>query len=181
MQKARHYQNALYHELDKLHTSFHSENQLLSVIINHALQKAEQKNICIKLHIEPLTLDFLSDIDMTTIISNILDNALEAVENLPDDQKVIWFFIEKRMSCVIIHSENAFHYVHCGKSKNIFPQRMDTWCLVLRIQKMKFINTMGSFPPLLKMISLSYQLLSLKDRNVTADLLKTNRSAVCFL
>ena len=116
-QKACHYKNALYQELDKLHTSFHSENQLLSVIINHALQKAEQKNICIKLHIEPLTLDFLSDIDMTTIISNILDNALETVENLPDDQKVIWFFIEKRMGCVIIHSENAFHYVHCEKNK----------------------------------------------------------------
>lgn len=112
MEKAKEYKESLYHELDRLHPSFKCENQLLCVIINDALQKAEQKNIKIYLRIESMDLSFLSDIDLTTIVSNLMDNALEAVSELPNNKKNIWFIMEKKMGCYLIHSENAYDHIN---------------------------------------------------------------------
>lgn len=122
-EEAKHYKNSLYHELDKLHPSFHCENQLLSVIINHALLKAEQKKIHIRLQIEPLDLSFLSDIDLTTIVSNLMDNALEAVAELVEGTRDIWFVMEKKMGCYLIHSENAYDYINCSHGQKFFSTK----------------------------------------------------------
>lgn len=111
MQAAENYKKSLYKELDKIHPSFKCDNQLLSVIINHTLLKAEQKNIHVKLKIEETDLSYLSDIDMTTIISNILDNALEAAAEVPPDEREILIITEKKMGCYIIHIENTFDHV----------------------------------------------------------------------
>ena len=109
---AEQYKNSLYHELDKLHPPFYCENQLLAVIINNALLKAEQQQIIIHTQIEHIDFSFLSDIDLTTIVSNILDNALEAVVELPKNMREIWFIMEKKMGCYLIHSENSYNYIN---------------------------------------------------------------------
>ena len=49
---------------------------------------------------------------MTTIVSNILDNALEAVVELPKNMREIWFIMEKKMGCYLIHSENPYNYIN---------------------------------------------------------------------
>jgi sensor histidine kinase regulating citrate/malate metabolism len=46
--------------------------------------------------------------DLTTIVSNILDNALEAVDELPEENRKILFIIEEKMGCILFHSENAY-------------------------------------------------------------------------
>ncbi len=52
-------------------------------------------------------LDFLSDMDLTTIVSNLLDNAIEAVSELDKDRTVL-FVIEEQMQCCMIHTENKY-------------------------------------------------------------------------
>ena len=105
--EAKQYEKSLYQQLDKLHPSFHCSNQLLSVILNHELLKAEQKGIQLNLNILYDKLDFLSDMDLTTIVSNLLDNAIEAVSELDKDRTVL-FVIEEQMQCCMIHTENKY-------------------------------------------------------------------------
>ena len=123
IEEAKQYKSSLYHELDKLHPSFQCENQLLSVIVNHALLKAEQKNIHMRLQIEPMDLSFLSDVDLTTIISNLMDNALEAVAELPESKRDIWFIMEKKMGCYLIHSENAYDYINSSTGQKFLSTK----------------------------------------------------------
>lgn len=118
LSRAAKYKNNLYDELDKFQPLFEDDNELLSVIINHAILRAKQNNIEMHAQIEILDLSFIPDIDLTIIISNIIDNALEAVSELPDDKREIWFVIEKKMGCVLIHSENPYNYV-----KDISPNK----------------------------------------------------------
>lgn len=116
MREAEQFRIGLYQQLNKLHPTFHHDNQLLAVIVNHALQKAEEKTIQLKLQIENTDLSLISDIDLTTIVSNMLDNALEAVEELQEENRNVLFIIEKKMGCILFHSENA--YVELNKTSN---------------------------------------------------------------
>ena len=66
--------------------------------------------------VDELDLSFISDIDLTTIISNMLDNSIEAVSELSKEKREVWFVIEKRMGCCLFHSENYYDHVSCISS-----------------------------------------------------------------
>ena len=117
--KASQYKDSLFHELDKLHPSFKNSNELITVIVNHALLKMDQNNIKSHMQIDDLDLSFISDIDLTTIISNILDNSIEASLELPECKRKIWFVMERKMGCFLIHSENYYENVN-NVSNNTF-------------------------------------------------------------
>lgn len=109
---AENYKKSLFKELDKLQPAFHNKSKILTVIINDELIKAENYNIEMKMIIDDVNIDFLTDIDITTIISNVLDNAIEAVSELPECKRKILFIIKEKMSCLIIHSENCYENIN---------------------------------------------------------------------
>lgn len=76
--KAKEYTEDMYLMLDKLYQKRYSENKVLNIILNDKFLKAESFNIKVKSSIGDVDLDFIKDIDLTTIFSNILDNAIEA-------------------------------------------------------------------------------------------------------
>lgn len=53
-------------------------------------------------------LDFLSEEDVYSLFSNILDNAIEAVEGLPEEKRVISLTVVEKGGFILIHSENYF-------------------------------------------------------------------------
>lgn len=108
IEAASKYKESLYEELDKFQSAFHHSNKLLTVIINNGLIKAEQNNITIDLNIDDFNFPLISDIDLTIMLSNILDNAIEAVSKLPENQRKILFIIKKKMNCFVIHVENKY-------------------------------------------------------------------------
>lgn len=118
IEEAKQYKKSLYQEFDKLQLSFHHKSKVLTVIINNELIKAENYNIKINLIIDNIDMSFLSDIDITTIVSNILDNAIEAVAELPKEKRKILFIIKEKMNCLVIHVENP--YKNIEQSKNRF-------------------------------------------------------------
>lgn len=117
-EEAMQYKKSLYREFDKLQLSFQHKNKILTVIINNELIKAESHDIKMKLIIDDVDISFLSDIDITTIVSNVLDNAVEAVAELPKEKRNILFIIKEKMNCLVIHSENP--YKNLEKSNNRF-------------------------------------------------------------
>ena len=87
--KAEQYKQRLNEELDKLVPQFVCDSPILTVIIYNKLLLAQKYGINLQLDIEYSELDFISDMDITTIFSNLLDNAFEACEELSENKRNI--------------------------------------------------------------------------------------------
>ena len=109
--KAISYKNLLNTELDKLVPQFECDNSILSVIISNKIAVAMGMNIDFQINIEFSNIDFISDLDITTIFSNLLDNAFEACEELPENERKIWFAITRHNYFLLICTENTFKTV----------------------------------------------------------------------
>ena len=105
--KAADYQQMLYDELNRFYPNFQNDNQMLAVIVNNEINKAKRLGIDIQLNIEKIRLDFISPIDMTTIFSNLLDNAIEACTEVSEN-KSIKFSIIQQMNFITVNIRNPY-------------------------------------------------------------------------
>lgn len=109
--KANGYKALLNVELEKLVPQFECDNLVLTVIINDKIAIAEVMNIEFKVDIEFSYIDFISDLDITAIFSNLLDNAFEACEDLPDDERKVWLAVTRHNYFLLVCMENTFKNV----------------------------------------------------------------------
>lgn len=79
-QKIQNYAGLLENVLLPLVKIRYCDNAILNVIINDKKEYCEKKGINLDVSINKLNLNFMADIDITTIYGNILDNAIEACE-----------------------------------------------------------------------------------------------------
>lgn len=105
------YKNLLNAELDKLIPRFECDSPILTVVINNKLEAAEKMNVDFRVDAEFTQIDFISNLDITAIFSNMLDNAFEACEELPEDKRRVWLSITRRNHFVFIFLENSFSTV----------------------------------------------------------------------
>lgn len=105
--EAQQYKESLFQKLNELQPSIQCDNPLLSAILNHVFLKAEQRHITLKMDLQgEEQLSMLAGIDLTTIVSNLLDNAVDAVSELPEEQRYIHFAVAFQMGEIMIHVEN---------------------------------------------------------------------------
>lgn len=64
--------------MDALGMQYYTENKLLNMIFNDKINKALQQNISVTAKAYHMPLEFMASLDITTIFSNLLDNAIEA-------------------------------------------------------------------------------------------------------
>ncbi len=76
-----HYFEDLHQMLDSLGMRFYSDNRMLNIVLNDKLKKMPREQT--ECSLRDVRLDFLSDMDLTTIFANLLDNAVEAGEGQP--------------------------------------------------------------------------------------------------
>lgn len=79
-----------------------------SVLINHALYRSERNGIRLDLRLHDADLSMLSDMDLTILFANLLDNAIEACTSLPAEKRKIQLILEQEMGFLIIHITNPF-------------------------------------------------------------------------
>ncbi len=105
--EAQQYKESLFQKLNELQPSIQCDNPLLSAILNHVFLKAEQRHIALKMDLQgEEQLSMLAGVDLTTIVSNLLDNAIDAVSELPEEQRYIHFAVAFQMGEIMIHVEN---------------------------------------------------------------------------
>lgn len=68
--------------LNSLGLKFYSDNRMLNMILNDKLKKLEPGQA--ECNMGGINIDFLTDMDVTTIFANLLDNAIEAGEHKKD-------------------------------------------------------------------------------------------------
>lgn len=67
----------------------HTGNDFLDIIIRDKAEKAHEKHIDFSAFIDFGGIDFIEPLDISTLFGNGIDNAIEASEKLPDEQRVI--------------------------------------------------------------------------------------------
>lgn len=77
MEDSRYFED-VHGMLNSLGLKFYSENKMLNIILNDKLKKLSPEQV--ECSLGGVSLDFVSDMDMTTIFANLLDNAVEARE-----------------------------------------------------------------------------------------------------
>lgn len=117
--KAQKYTELLHTELDKLVPEFIHNNQILAVIINDNLTHAQRQDIKMDLDIEEVNLDFVSDIDITSIFANIVDNAVEACSELEKEKRKIKIAVKQIGGFLVINISNPYTVIKTDSNGKI--------------------------------------------------------------
>lgn len=90
-ESAKAYTSKILDKLNAVQSYIETGNSLLNHILNEKLNKAREKGISVKAEIENLSFKKMESLDFSALLSNILDNAIEACENedLPEISVVI--------------------------------------------------------------------------------------------
>ena len=87
----------------------HTGNDILDIILKEKSEKAREKHIALSVTADLNDVDFIEPLDISTIFGNGLDNAIEASEKLPEEQRGI--------------------LVKAGKMQNFFSVLIENNCL----------------------------------------------------
>ena len=82
-------------ELEAARLLVNSENFLLNAILNSKLAGAREKHIQTEIVITTSQFDDIKDVDLCSILGNLLDNAIEAVQKEPEAHRAIKILIEQ--------------------------------------------------------------------------------------
>lgn len=107
---AEEYINSIKYELDNLNSVFLTENMILDSILNEKKKICDKNNIELFVDINFDRCEFIEMIDVCSIFSNLLDNAIEACYKI-DDKKMNRFI---RIKGTIV---NKFFVIKCENSK----------------------------------------------------------------
>lgn len=80
-------------------------NPIFDILLTDKMKIAREHNIAFQIEIEVLNLDGIDAMDITTIFGNLLDNALEAVEQA-DKGRSIYFRMNSCNEMIVVHMEN---------------------------------------------------------------------------
>lgn len=116
--KLSNYLNELADDLDTVDTVIKTGNVMADAILNSKLNVAEKMNI--KLNVKANVPDKLpmSDVELCSMLGNILDNAVEACGTLPEEERFMRVYIGKLKGQLYLSVQNSAGKVR--KSKNTY-------------------------------------------------------------
>ena len=101
-----------------------SGNVIIDSILNYKLQEATEKEIEVELNIKVPPQLNISPFDMSIILGNLLDNAIEAASKLTNDKKIkIDIYFEK--GSLYIHITNTFNGIIVMENKKYKTTRQN--------------------------------------------------------
>lgn len=104
--KAQKYLSELTEESNRLYPAIKNQNPMLEIILNTTNAKCLRNNIEFSMNIEDFELSFISDMDMTTIFSNLLDNAIDACREIAKSRRKIRMIMRAQMGLIVIKITN---------------------------------------------------------------------------
>ena len=94
--EAKSYTSKIIGKLNAIHSYIETGNSLMNHIINEKLEQARSNGIAIKAEIENLQFKSLESIDFSALLTNMLDNALEASMAEEEKDRELHIFISKQ-------------------------------------------------------------------------------------
>lgn len=81
---ARDYTSGMLDKLNSIHSYVETGNSLMNHILNEKLELARSRGITVKARIQTLSFAKMDSMDFSALLSNLLDNAIEACGEAPD-------------------------------------------------------------------------------------------------
>lgn len=103
------YIDSIYPNIEKFSFTGISKNKMLDLIISKYVTLCEKKNIKFSVDVKTANLTYVSDSDLSTLMNNLLDNAVEAAERA--DERFIQVYIFSKGSMhdgLVIKNSCAF-------------------------------------------------------------------------
>ncbi|MGL5312196.1 MAG: ATP-binding protein [Peptostreptococcaceae bacterium] len=94
-------------EIYKLENNFNTGNMILDIVLDEKSGICEEKNISFISKIDSKQIDFIEDIDVCSIYSNAIDNAIEACDKISESEKHITIASTYIKNFCIIKIENS--------------------------------------------------------------------------
>lgn len=118
---AKSYTSEILDHLNAIHSYIETDNSLMNYILNQKLEKARKEKISVKAEIENLTFKRVESMDFTAILSNMLDNAIEACEK--EAVKDLQVVIGKRRGYETILVKNRIARSVLETNKDLISQK----------------------------------------------------------
>ncbi len=122
-------------QIESYEEYIHTGNNFLDVIIKDKKRIAKEKNIDLSVAIDFNNIEFIEPLDISTIFGNSIDNAIEGVEKLPEEKRVIFIKAGKVNDFLSIVIEN--NYDSKIKLENKKTTKKDTFLHGYGIQNIK--------------------------------------------
>lgn len=107
IQETKHYLDDLEQDLDRIDSTVKSGNLMADAILNSKLTLARKKEIRINCRaVLPASLS-VEDVDLCVLLGNLLDNALEACEKIPADQRFLRIYMVVNRAQLYISVQNS--------------------------------------------------------------------------
>ena len=102
---AKTYTSQILDKLNTIHSYIETGNSLLNHILNEKLEFARSCGIAIKAEIENISFAGMRSIDFSALLTNLLDNAIEASKNEPDGELILHIFKERGYDAISIKNK----------------------------------------------------------------------------
>ena len=89
-------------------STYHIENEALNVILNEKTLLCNNKNIRFTCIVDGNALNFIENEDIYSLFGNLIDNSIEAVNQLDDNEKIISLKIKQVGNIVSISIKNGY-------------------------------------------------------------------------
>lgn len=100
----------LKNEFSNSKEAIYSQNKLLNIILHDKRKEAERNKVSIEITIEPLfNIEHLTDIDMIALVSNILENAIEAAAKCSGGYVKVFMYMQNDNKFAVIKVINNFN------------------------------------------------------------------------
>lgn len=93
--------------IKSLEQKFQCSNKIINVIIWEKMQQCERLNISFNISMQDIDWEFMSDMELTSLFANLLDNSIEACEDSAAMNKYIDMRIHKYKNFIVINLKNS--------------------------------------------------------------------------
>lgn len=102
---AKAYTSEILDKLNTMHSYIETGNSLLNHILNEKLELARSYGISVRAEIETLSFSRMHSIDFSALLTNLLDNSIEASKNEPSGELHLHIFQERGYDAVSIKNK----------------------------------------------------------------------------
>ena len=100
--KAMEYTSVILDKLNAVHSYIETGNSLLNHILNEKLNQAREQGIVVKAEIENLSFARMESLDFSALLSNLLDNAIEACKKETQPQLQVQIAAKRGYETILV-------------------------------------------------------------------------------
>lgn len=144
-EEVRQYGENLLKDIQTLMGDFTCTNPILSIVMGQKILEAEKEGNLLEVHAMDLKLEFMADLDITSLFSNLWDNAMEATRLLAPGKRKITVILGEEKGCTIIDFSNTYNGCVQRKQKQYLSTKPNHTGLGMRIMKEVVQKYEGTF------------------------------------